>query len=219
MATTPITAIPSSRVPVVDPKTGLITREWYRFFSNLYDLTGGGTNSISLTDLQLAPVPPVISVGVDAQGGIRKTSNQAVGTLGAAYVTVTNYDSVAITPIGGLTLDLAVGSVETTYPTNYVVTVNTTFSCTPDNNSSRFTYYRLFNATDNAPVADSERIIYVGAYAAGGTINLSSPLALPALLFGKKLVVQIGGGSTFASVIVDSAAFTMIEVPRNKVSQ
>ena len=50
-----ITQIPAPRVPVIDAKTGLMSREWYRFFINLFNLTGDGTNTISLTDLQVGP--------------------------------------------------------------------------------------------------------------------------------------------------------------------
>lgn len=52
-----ITQIPAPRVPIVDSQTGLIHREWYRFFYNLYNITGTGTSSISTVDLSLAPVP------------------------------------------------------------------------------------------------------------------------------------------------------------------
>ena len=45
----------SNEVPLIDPATGLISNEWYRFFFNLYTLTGSGRNAISLTDLQLGP--------------------------------------------------------------------------------------------------------------------------------------------------------------------
>jgi hypothetical protein len=50
-----LTTIPAPRVPLIDPATGLISNEWYRFFFNLYTLTGSGRNAISLTDLQLGP--------------------------------------------------------------------------------------------------------------------------------------------------------------------
>jgi len=50
-----ITNLPSSRVEFIDPRTGLMSREWYRFFLNLFNLTGGGNNQTSLDDLQLAP--------------------------------------------------------------------------------------------------------------------------------------------------------------------
>jgi hypothetical protein len=50
-----ITNLPSSRVEFIDPRTGLMSREWYRFFLNLFNLTGGGNNQTSLDDLQLSP--------------------------------------------------------------------------------------------------------------------------------------------------------------------
>lgn len=50
-----ITNIPAPRVSFIDPRTGLMAREWYRFFFNLFELTGGGQNSISIEDLQLSP--------------------------------------------------------------------------------------------------------------------------------------------------------------------
>lgn len=59
------TNITPPRVPLVDQRTGLIAREWYRFFLNLFTLTGSGTNQTTLVDLQLGP-PPV--VGEDLSG-------------------------------------------------------------------------------------------------------------------------------------------------------
>jgi hypothetical protein len=52
---TNITKIPASRVGVIDPRTGLMTRDWYRFFFNLFNLTGGGNNPITLDELQIGP--------------------------------------------------------------------------------------------------------------------------------------------------------------------
>lgn len=46
--------IPAARINVLDD-SGLMTREWYRFFSGLSLLTGSGVNDISLLDLQLDP--------------------------------------------------------------------------------------------------------------------------------------------------------------------
>ena len=37
-----ITQITAPRVPVIDARSGLMSREWYRFFYNLYTITGGG---------------------------------------------------------------------------------------------------------------------------------------------------------------------------------
>lgn len=50
-----ITNITPPRVPLVDPQTGIISREWYRFFLNLFMLTGNGANSTSILDLQVGP--------------------------------------------------------------------------------------------------------------------------------------------------------------------
>jgi hypothetical protein len=48
-----ITNITPPRVPLLDPRNGLITREWYLFFLNLFNQTGQST--ASLEDLQKGP--------------------------------------------------------------------------------------------------------------------------------------------------------------------
>lgn len=50
-----VTNIPAPRVPFVDPATGLISNEWYRFLLNIFTLTGSGSTTISLDDLQVGP--------------------------------------------------------------------------------------------------------------------------------------------------------------------
>jgi hypothetical protein len=55
MANLNITNIPAPRVPFVDERTGLMAREWYRFFLNLFVLTGSGNNPITLEELQIGP--------------------------------------------------------------------------------------------------------------------------------------------------------------------
>ena len=65
-----VTQIPSSRVPFIDPRTGLISREWYLYLFNLYNLTGAGRNPISLTDVQLGPPESALNTAqgiIDAQ--------------------------------------------------------------------------------------------------------------------------------------------------------
>lgn len=58
MANVTLTNITPPRVPLTDQRTGLISREWYRFFLNLFELTGAGQNTTSLKDLQLGPPAP-----------------------------------------------------------------------------------------------------------------------------------------------------------------
>lgn len=51
------TQVPAPRVPLIDERTGFVSREWFRFFNLLYNTTGsvsrvqgtGSTNGISLT--------------------------------------------------------------------------------------------------------------------------------------------------------------------------
>lgn len=50
-----ITNIPAPRVPFIDERTGLISREWFRFLNNQFTLTGGGTTATSIADLELTP--------------------------------------------------------------------------------------------------------------------------------------------------------------------
>jgi hypothetical protein len=51
----PITLITPPRVAFLDSRSGFVSREWYQFFLTLFQLTGGGANYASLTDLQLGP--------------------------------------------------------------------------------------------------------------------------------------------------------------------
>ena len=51
-----ITQIPAPRVDFIDKRTGLMAREWYRFFVNIYNLAGGGNSTASLDDLQVGQV-------------------------------------------------------------------------------------------------------------------------------------------------------------------
>lgn len=64
-----ITNLPSSRVEFIDPRTGLMSREWYRFFLNIFNLTGGGNNQTSLDDLQVGP-PPIPSLAGGGSGTV-----------------------------------------------------------------------------------------------------------------------------------------------------
>lgn len=50
-----ITPLPAPRVPIIDQRTGLMSREWYRFFLNLANLVGSGKNEISISDLLIQP--------------------------------------------------------------------------------------------------------------------------------------------------------------------
>lgn len=77
---TNITNIPSSRVEFIDSRTGLMSREWYRFFLNLFNLTGAGNNPTSLDDLQIGP--PSTGGGGETAFGTVTSVNVSGGTTG-----------------------------------------------------------------------------------------------------------------------------------------
>ena len=80
-----ITNIPPPRVAFIDPRTGLIANQWYRFFLNLFKLTGNGASETSITDLQVGP--PVY----DFTGEISNISD----TTQLATQSITNTDQLS----------------------------------------------------------------------------------------------------------------------------
>ena len=66
-----ITQIPAPRVPIVDPRTGYVSREWFRFFNNIYVITGGTT----------AGVIPISSGGTGATSASQARANLQAGTV------------------------------------------------------------------------------------------------------------------------------------------
>ena len=81
-----ITNIPPPRVPLIDERTGLMSREWYRFLLNLFRLTGGGTNDTTLADIQLAPKAQVESGDLEdvyLQAQLSGPASPELGTLAA----------------------------------------------------------------------------------------------------------------------------------------
>lgn len=88
-----ITNIPSSRVDFIDKRTGMISREWYRFFLNLFNLAGGGGNQTSLDDLQIGPPPqPTTS-----------TSTGTVTSVALALPSIMEVSGSPVTTSGTLT--------------------------------------------------------------------------------------------------------------------
>lgn len=107
-----ITNIPSNRVEFIDSRTGMVSREWYRFFLNLFNLAGGGGNQTSLDDLQLAPPPSADGGGgggtgtvtsVDVNGGTTglTTSGGPITTSGT--ITLAGTLGIANGGTGGTT--------------------------------------------------------------------------------------------------------------------
>jgi hypothetical protein len=92
MSDTNITKIPSARVALLDPNTGLISREWFRFFNNLFVISGGAESGVAQI----------------ANGGTgASTAAQALINLGAGTVTRVRGNGIVngITLTGDVTTD------------------------------------------------------------------------------------------------------------------
>lgn len=103
--TTPnITKIPSARVALLDTQTGLISREWFRFFNNIYTVSGGATLGIA----------QIANGGTGADNATQARINLGVGTGNGSVTSVTGIGNVnGITLTGTVTTagDLALGGV------------------------------------------------------------------------------------------------------------
>jgi len=102
-----ITNIPSNRVEIIDPRTGMVSREWYRFFLNLFTLAGNGGNQTSLDDLQIGPPPQPDSGGGGGGGG--------TGTVTLVDMTVPTGLSVSGNPI------ISAGTLAVSYSAGYAI--------------------------------------------------------------------------------------------------
>jgi hypothetical protein len=110
-----ITQIPAPRVDFIDPRTGLMSREWYRFFFNLFTLTGGGTSAITAEELSYSPtsiqvdeiynIVNPLELGPVNQPGVIQV-NTGVGLTGGPIVSVgtISIDNTVVTLTGTQTL-------------------------------------------------------------------------------------------------------------------
>lgn len=122
-----ITNIPSNRVEIIDPRTGMVSREWYRFFLNLFTLAGNGGNQTSLDDLQVGPPPQPDSGGGGGGGSGTVTSVNGAGGTGISVTggPITTSGTLTITntaPDQVVSLTAGTGiSTSGTYP-NFTIT-------------------------------------------------------------------------------------------------
>ena len=72
-----ITNITPPRVPLMDPRSGLISREWYLFFLSLFNQTGG--SAVSLEDVQKGPPTQDLDISaLLAQASLNAESSSAL---------------------------------------------------------------------------------------------------------------------------------------------
>ena len=81
-----ITNITPPRVPLTDPRSGLIAREWYLFFLSLFNQTGG--SAVSLEDVQKGP--PTQDLDINALLAQASLNAESSSALLSQYATLAN---------------------------------------------------------------------------------------------------------------------------------
>lgn len=95
-----LTNITPPRVPLIDDRTGLISREWYRFLLNLFFLTGSGQSVATLEDLQHTPdALAIVTTLQSAVDALRQAAlTQPVVTVDQWAALVQQVEALAQTP-------------------------------------------------------------------------------------------------------------------------
>jgi hypothetical protein len=171
-----ITNIPAPRVPFIDERTGLISREWFRFLNNQFTLTGSGTTATSIADLEVgSPLsstvedevavlrtqiddlqkgPPRFEPGLINYGSFFSTQTQAATVINTAKaITYNNAD-----PAYGVYRDPADNSkIKVTRPAIY----NVQFSIQVDKTSGGTGKLFIWPAINGTAVANAGSLIQI----------------------------------------------------------
>jgi hypothetical protein len=198
-----ITQIPAPRVELIDPRTGLMSREWFRFFNNIYTIVGADLGIIQIpnggTGLSSYPTNGQLLIG--------DTLNKryVLNTLTAGTgVTITNAaGSITINNTGGTVTSVSVVSTNgfagtvansTTTP---AITLTTTITGILKGNGTAIS--AAVSGTDYAPATSGAAILYGNG--AGGFSN-----------------VTVGTGLTFATGTLSTSGTVTTNAPSTKTT-
>ena len=114
-----ITQIPAPRVELIDPRTGLMSREWFRFFNNIYTIVGANLGIVQIpnggTGLSSYPTNGQLLIGNTAgkkydlntlTAGLGINVTNGAGTIGVANTGVLSNVAGA-----GISVSSATGNV------------------------------------------------------------------------------------------------------------
>jgi hypothetical protein len=118
MATSPnATQITPPRVPIIDERTGAVSREWYRWFYSLYNVVGGGVGIIPIvsggTGLSTIPTNGQLLIG-NGTGYTLNTLGVGAGisvTNGLGTITLANTGVLSNIAGNGISVSGATGNV------------------------------------------------------------------------------------------------------------
>lgn len=133
-----ITQIPAPRVELIDPRTGLMSREWFRFFNNIYTIVGANLGIVQIpnggTGLSDYPLNGQLLIGNTAGKKYdlnTLTAGSGIGvTNGAGTIGVANTGVLSNIAGTGISVSSATGNVTVANTGVLSVTAGTGISVT-----------------------------------------------------------------------------------------
>jgi hypothetical protein len=198
-----ITQIPAPRVELIDPRTGLMSREWFRFFNNIYSIVGANLGIVQIpnggTGLSSYPLNGQLLIGNTA--GQRYDLKTL--TAGAGITIANGAGSITITGTGGTVTSVSVVSANgfagtvATSTTTPAITLTTTITGILKGNGTAIS--AAVSGTDYAPATSGTSILYGNG--AGGFSN-----------------VTVGTGLTFAAGTLSTSGTVTTNAPVTKTA-
>jgi len=113
-----ITRIPAPRVTLVDPQTGVVSDQWFRFLNNIYTIVGSNLGIVQIvnggTGVGTMPANGQLLIGDAVNGYVLNTLTPAVGigiTNGAGAITIANTGVLSNIAGAGISVSGATGDV------------------------------------------------------------------------------------------------------------
>jgi hypothetical protein len=216
-----ITNIPAPRVPFVDERTGLMAREWYRFFLNMFVLTGSGSNPTTLDELQLGP--PSQPASGDGGGTVTNLSvvsaNGFAGTVATPTTTPAITLSTTVTGVlkgNGTAMSAAVANVDYV-PLSTVLTKTADYTITGTdtwiiNNKTGSTFTLTFPLASAWP----GRYISVKNMQAQTVVSASSNVVpIDSTTAGTAILLAVVGN--WATLVSDGANWVIMQTAPNNI--
>ena len=216
-----ITNIPAPRVPFVDERTGLMAREWYRFFLNMFVLTGSGSNATTLDELQLGPPSqPVSNAGSGTVTNVSVVSaNGFAGTVATDTTTPAITLSTTVTGVlkgNGTAISAAVANVDYV-PLSTVLTKTADYAITGTdtwiiNNKTGSTFTLTFPAASAWP----GRYITVKNMQAQSVVSATSNIVpIDSTTAGTAILVNAIGN--WATLVSDGTNWVIMQTAPNNI--